>query len=115
MQDAVQGWYFSKEQCTLHPIVVYYKNSEGKLENMNLAFMSDDTTHDTCFVYDLQNLLCQHISMVLPSVKSIEYFSDGFAGQYKNYKNLLNLTYHQQDTKISANWNFLPPAQQVTL
>ena len=44
--------------------------------------------------------------MVLPSVKSIEYFSDGCAGQYKNYKNLLNLTYHQQDFKISVNWNF---------
>ena len=55
VQDAVQGWYFSKEHCTLHPIVVYYKNSEGKLENMNLAFMSDDTTHYNCFVSDLQN------------------------------------------------------------
>ena len=106
MQNAVQGWYFSKEQCTLHPIVVYYKNSEGKLANINLAFMSDDLTHNTCFLYDLQNLLSPHISVVLPSVESIEYFSDDCAGQYKN-KNLLNLTtYHQQDSKINANWNF---------
>ena len=42
-----------------------------------------------------------------PHIKIIEYFSDGCAGQYKNYKNFLNLTYHSSDFKISGIWNFL--------
>ena len=66
IQDAVQGWYFSKEQCTVHPVVMHYKSSEGDLKPINLAFISDDLKHDTSFVYDLQNLLCQHISPVMP-------------------------------------------------
>ena len=103
VQDAVQGWYFSKQQCTLHPIVIYYRDSLGKLQVMNLAFVSDDLNHDTCFVYDLQKLLCLHIKTHLPDVKLVHYFSDGCAGQYKNYKNFLNLIFHEDDFEIRVN------------
>ena len=46
------------------------------------------------FVEDNQNLL------------EIEYFSDGCSKQYKNKKNFLNLTYHEQDFGIPAKWGF---------
>ena len=34
------------------------------------------------------------------------YFSDGCAGQYKNYKNFVNLCHHLSDVGIEAFWNF---------
>ena len=34
------------------------------------------------------------------------YFSDGAASQYKNKKNLINLTHHFEDFDIEAEWHF---------
>ena len=33
-------------------------------------------------------------------------FSDGSAAQYKNFKNLTNLIFHQNKFDIQAQWNF---------
>ena len=31
VQDAVQGWHWTMQQCTIHPLVIYYKNAQEKL------------------------------------------------------------------------------------
>ena len=36
----------------------------------------------------------------------MEYFSDGWAGQYKNFKNFKNLSYHEKDFGSFASWSF---------
>ena len=30
-QDAAQGWPWAKQQCSIHPSVIYYKNAQEKL------------------------------------------------------------------------------------
>ena len=37
------------------------------------------------------------------------YLSDGFAGQYKNCKNFMNLRHHSVDFGFEAKWHFLLP------
>lgn len=71
-----------------------------------LCFISDDLEHNTNFVNDLQRLTCQYIGKTIPKVKSIEYFSDGCSGQYKNFKNFLNLCHHKEDFNFNAKWSF---------
>ena len=105
VQDEVQGFHWCKTYCTLHPAVIYIKES-GKLVHYSFCFFSDDITHDTSFVYALQKLMCNHIRSEFPNICKTEYFSDGCAGQYKNYKNFLNLTYHEEDFSLAANWTF---------
>ena len=58
IQDAVQGWHRTKQQCTIHPVVLYYSNKQKHLHIKSFAFFSDDLDHDTAFVYHLQKLLC---------------------------------------------------------
>ena len=106
IQDAVQGWHWTKQQCTIHPIVLYYCNNQKELCVKSFAFFSDDLDHDTGFVYQLQKLLCEYLLQYLPFISHIQYFSNGCASQYKNYKNLLNLTYHRHDFGLDAMWNF---------
>ena len=43
---------------------------------------------------------------LLPQVKKLFYFSDGCEGQYKNYKNFMNLCLHKQDFGLDAEWIF---------
>ena len=70
------------------------------------GFFSNDLEHDTGFVYQVQKLLCNYLQLSYPSINNIQYFSDGCSDQYKNYKNLLNLTFHKQNFGFDAVWNF---------
>ena len=45
---------------------------------------NDDLEHDTCFVHELQRIVMHYIKENLPQTKSVDYFSDGCAGQFQN-------------------------------
>ena len=105
VQDEVQGYHWCKTYCTLHPAVIYVKE-DGILKHYSFCVISNDIEHDTSFVYCLQKLLCAHIRDNFPHIKKVEYFSDGCAGQYKNFKNFLNLSYHEVDFVLEAIWTF---------
>ena len=49
-------------------------------------------------------MLC--IKKNFPQIKSVDYFSDGCAGQHKNYKAFLNLCHHKSDFDNDATWAF---------
>ena len=74
--------------------------------SFSYCFISDDLEHDTAFVYDLQAVLSENIKVSFPHLNHIEYFSDGCAAQYKNFKNLLNLSFHRSDFGLEACWSF---------
>ena len=75
------------------------------IEN-SFCFLSDDVEHHTSFVWKLQQKLTKYIRNNFPNIKFIEYFSDGCAGQYENFKNFLNLTHHQLDFNLAALCSF---------
>ena len=102
MQDEIQGYHLNKDQCTIHPVVIYYKDND-KLAYMSHSIILDDLKHDTTFIHEIQRLVCQHISATLPDINSIEYWSDGCAGQYKNF---MNLCHHEEDFLLKATWSF---------
>ena len=104
-QDEVQSFHWTNLQCTLHPVVVYYKEND-KLCLKSFCVLSDDMTHDVCMVYEVQRSVINEIKEMLPLVSKIEYFSDGCAGQYKNRNNFKNLSLHKQDFGLDAEWVF---------
>ena len=106
VQDEIQSFHWSKTYCTLHPIVIYFLDNEGNLQHHSLCFISNDNNHDTAFVYEVQTMTAQYIKHTNPHINNFHYFSDGCAGQYKNYKNFINLCYHQQDFGVDALWTF---------
>ena len=52
IQDEIQGYHWSKQQCTLHPLVIYYKEN-SELKSMSLSIISDDLDHDAALVYKI--------------------------------------------------------------
>ena len=78
--DEVQSYHWNKEQCTLHPIVLYHKDEENKLKEKSFCFISDDTEHDTCFVYVTQQHINAFLQNEIPHITKIKYFSDGCGG-----------------------------------
>jgi hypothetical protein len=105
VQDEIQGFHWNKIGCTLHPVALYHMN-DGKLHCESIFVISDDMEHDTCIVYKIQEEVVKYLKRKLPDVKDILYFSDGCAGQYKKFKNIVNLCHHYINFDITARWAF---------
>ena len=107
VQDAIQGFQWNNSQATIHPFAVYYRESDGKLNNINLCIISGCFKHDSVAVHSFVKVALQYLtSHVCPTVKKVYYFTDGAASQYKNFKNMINLVYHQDYFRIQAEWHF---------
>ena len=106
IQNEVQSYHWCKNYCTIHPIVVYMKNEDGQSTTVSICIISDDLTHDTSFIYCLQKSLTEFLKIYFPQITKLQYFSDGCSGQYKNFKNFLNLCHHSKDFGFSASWSF---------
>ena len=106
IQDEVQGYHWNSQQCSLHPVVIYYVDT-GELKVASFCVISNDLVHDVAFVYKVLSESIQYIHEYLNlKVSKIHYFSDGCAGQYKNKKHFLNLCMHKSDFLIDCAWNF---------
>ena len=57
VQDEIQSYRWSKEYCTLNPLVVYFTNGDGNIQHNSLRFIFDDNNHDTNFAYKIQTIL----------------------------------------------------------
>lgn len=107
IQDAIQGCHWSNSQATIHPFVVYYRNTDqGDLEHISFCIISEYLVHDTASVHLFQKHLISYLKEKHSGMRKIYYFSDGAAGQYKNRKNFANLVHHDHDFQVSAEWNF---------
>ena len=102
IQDEIQSFHWSKEYCTLHPVVVYYRDVDGALKHQSLCFISDDNTHDTAFVYHVQKMTIDFSCALLLHIKKIIYFSESCGGQYKYFNNFIKLCLHKEDLGIST-------------
>ena len=105
IQDEVQSYHWSKEYCTLHPMSIYLRSDQG-LQTYSLCILSDDNQHDTPFVYKCQQIAMNYIKENHTCIQNIEYFTDGCGGQYKNFKNFINICHHYEDFGLNGKWNF---------
>ena len=92
MQDEIQSYHWSKEYCTLHPLVVYFIDGDGNIQHNALCFISDDDNHSTNFVYKIQTILVDYLKENLPIVDKIFYFFEECAEQNKTRKNFMSLS-----------------------
>lgn len=103
VQDASQAFHFNNDQCTVFPVVYYYKVNQ-EIKHNSIIFLSDSTRHDTAAVYTIQKMLIPHIKKSL-DVNKIIYFSDGANQHFKNKYQMINLIHHQEDFNVSAEWH----------
>lgn len=72
--------------------------------------ISDCLQHDTVCVYSFHTNFINFLKCQFLNPKHIYYFSDGCAAQHKNRKNFMNLSYHQEDFDVTAEWHFFATA-----
>ena len=86
VRDEVKSYYWSSQQYTLHPVVIYYKHVNQVVEQ-SLCIISDDLTHNVSFVCKLMSESINFIKQKFnPEIEKVHYFSDGCARQYIKQK-----------------------------
>lgn len=111
IQDEVQAYHWTNQQATIHPFAIYYRTLDKREPHfLNCVIISDALEHNTVAVHIFQRYLINFLRQKLGNISKIFYFSDGSAAQYKNRKNFYNLTIHEQEFDIKAEWNFFATA-----
>ena len=106
IQDEVQSYHWNQQSCSLHPVVLYYKNN-GILAEDSICFISDDLNHDVDFVNKVMSMTATHIKeKISDKITKIRYFSDGCAGNIKIVNILLICAFMKLDFNYNCEWSF---------
>ncbi|XP_044594854.1 uncharacterized protein LOC123272219 [Cotesia glomerata] len=109
VQNAAAGFHWNNNQATVFPVVIYYKVN-NKLEHKSLVIISDSNKHDAVVVHVFIEIITDYVKSLPERCNKIYYFSDGAPQQFKNFKNFVNLYYHEDDFDIPAEWHFFATA-----
>ncbi len=73
-----------------------------------MCVISDSGKHSTVSVHAhaFQKRVVAHFQTCLPSLNKFHYFSDGWAGQFKNSFNFINLCNHKSDFNLDCERSF---------
>ena len=75
--------YWSHEQTTIHPIIVYTRDAAGELWAQSHVFISPDRKHDNRFVTHCVKELIGRLHAEGNAPKRIMFWSDGCKAQYQ--------------------------------
>ena len=51
VQDAVQSFYWTNNQATIHPVCAYFLDEGGNIAHKSICIVSDHLNHDTTAVH----------------------------------------------------------------
>ncbi|KYM95356.1 hypothetical protein ALC62_00146 [Cyphomyrmex costatus] len=105
VQNASQAFHFNNEQCTVFPVIYYYKD-KSELKHNCCVFLSNSVKHDTAAVYTIQKQLIPEIKKTVPKVKTLIYMTDGAKQHFKNKYQMANLINHKDDFGLDAEWHY---------
>lgn len=105
IQNAAPGFHWNNNQATIYPVVIYFK-SQDELKHRSLVIISDCPNHDAVAVSVFSQIINDFIKTLCDCPSKIFYVSDGAPQQFKNFKNFVNLYYHEEDYGIDAEWHF---------
>ena len=104
VQDQIQSYHWSKEQCTLHPLIVYFIDGEIFSTILFVSSLIITTTIQILFIKYRQ-------SLVITLKKTFQLWirsSISLTAVVSNIRiaKTINLCYHQQDFNMDAEWIF---------
>ena len=70
VQDKIQSYHCNTSQCTLHPVVLYFK-LENAMQIECFCIISRGNSHDIALIYILQKKIIEVIKATLPNILSI--------------------------------------------
>ena len=103
-QGEAQSAYYSRNQVTLHPMVLVVPN-EGGIIRDSVCAISNDLKHDATAVKEFFSALFLHINIMYPNINKVHVWSDGCSAQYKSKLPFYHIS-QAFDSNYEVVWNF---------
>jgi hypothetical protein len=102
------GFHWNNAQATIHPFVIYFKKSDAlNMEHDNLVLVSYLSKHDSILVHTFQWHIMKFTKTHLTRYWKMLFTSlMGLQPNIKTEKNVLNITCHNVNTRVPAEWHF---------
>jgi hypothetical protein len=85
VKEEIQSAYYSKDQVTVHPVVIHFREKEpDPLTVKSIVYVSDITDHDAAMVLAILKRINSEILKLVPKANFIHYLSDSPSSQYRN-------------------------------
>lgn len=81
-------------------------NDSVNIGSHNIILFSDILKHNTIAVHFFFKVAIEHLKSLNPNLKIIHSFTDGYAVQYKNKYNFINLLNFKNDIGVEGVWYF---------
>ena len=107
VQNATQGYHWTNDMVTLHPMVLYYLEN-GVKKVKSFCMISDDLTHDTAAVHSFLREFVKEVKEINKDVEKLYAWTDGGPAHYKNRKAFANTSFSKQDFGIEIESHFTP-------
>ena len=106
----VQSSYWNPQTVTLHPIMVYYRETVGgELLRKSFCYMSSVPSHNTTIVVTiLKSLLLTELRPLIDhlDINKVYYITDSPVSQYRNKFIFYVVSCHQQIFGMPAVWHY---------
>lgn len=102
--EEVSAAYFSKDQVTVHPIVVHYKDSDAVQTKTFIAVSKNP--HAAPTVFSIMKALVNKIRNDLPTTTHLHYITDSLNLQYRNISILSIISLHKVNFNLEASWTY---------
>ena len=73
VQDVVQGFHWENSQATIHPVVAYFRSSNGDLKHTSICVISDCLKLDQIAVHCFLTKLITLVKQKINNIKIIHY------------------------------------------
>ena len=104
--EEIQSAYWNMTAVTLHPIVVYFMNTEAKLEHVSFVIISDEMSHSEITVHAILKKIIPILKEIDQDAEMIHYWTDGPTSQYRNKQIFFTVANHKELFGIHARWNY---------
>ena len=87
---------------------MYYEtqNSEENIHK-SFVFISNESRHDTIFVYTITVKLVPLLKEVVPDLEMVHYWTNSSTSQYRNRTIFKIISCHKEYFGVTASWNFM--------
>lgn len=83
-QDEPSQIYYDRNQVSLHPMIVHYRDQTGTLQHITFVGISDEKSHSAITTFTFIQKLIPKVQDDLPSLKYVHFITDSPASQYRN-------------------------------
>ena len=107
-QDEPSQVFFDRQQITLHPMVLHYKDEENTLKHKSFVGITDEKSHAAPTTLAFLTKLMSEVKANLPGIQIMHYISDSPSSQYRNRSIVKFIANHAAYFEgVNATWDYL--------